>query len=155
MTILLRNATENDSRFLFDLRNETAVRRVSGNPDPISFETHSAWFERKLKDGGSMMFIVEEEGVPIAQTRFDTEGKHATISIAVVEKLRGKGYGSRIIRSATETFLSARPDIAEVRALINQGNEASLRSFAKAGFTEKGTKEEGGLVRHLFMFERK
>lgn len=140
---------------MFDLRNDESVRRVSGNPEPISFETHSAWFAKKLTLTTSRIFIIEEQESPIAQTRFDLEGNgSAVISIAVIESHRGKGYGSRIIREATDTFFKEYSDVFTIRALINPGNEASLKSFAKAGYERKGESEEGGIMRHLLVFSR-
>lgn len=155
MNITLRKAQKDDSEFLFNLRNEEAVRRVSGNSESISFETHSAWFAKKLAGAASVIFITEEEGIPIAQIRFDIEGKdNADISIAVVASKRGKGYGATIIKAATTRFLEEHRDVSAVSAFINLGNEASRKSFAKAGYKDRGESNKSGLQRHLFVFSR-
>lgn len=155
MTLKLRKATQSDSRFLFELRNDESVRRVSRSMGLIALAEHEAWLAKKLASSDCVLFIVEENGAPIAQIRFDRNGaESAEVSIAVVPALRGKGYGTRIIHNATRMFLQEFQDIHAVSAYVNRGNEASLRSFTKAGYRRMEDVEDGGAVRHLLAFER-
>lgn len=154
MTLKLRVAKKDDSRFLFTLRNEEAVRLVSRQQDPIRFSDHEKWFEKKLQDSGSLILIAEESGTPIAQTRFDVRDQTAEISIAVVSLFRGKGYGTRVIMEATKHFFLKYREVRLVRAFANIGNDASVRSFVKAGYRHLGEVDDGGTKRHLLVFER-
>lgn len=151
----LRPARKEDSQFLFDLRNEEAVRCVSSNPDPISLETHHHWFEKKLASKESVIFIAEEEGTSFAQTRFDiVDEETADISIAVIATKRGKGYGALLIGEATKCFLSLHPKVSLVRAFIKPENAASLRSFLKAGYlADRETTQNG--VRFVLLIRRR
>ena len=80
MNLTLRKANKSDSRFLFELRNEEEVRCVSRNTAPIAFSDHKKWFEKKLASSVSLILIAEENGTPIAQTRFDAKGQYAEVS---------------------------------------------------------------------------
>lgn len=156
MTFKLRKATQSDSRFLFELRNDESVRCVSRNTSAITFAEHETWFGKKLQSPDSFLLIAEERGTPIAQIRFDrTDAQSAEVSIAVSAAFRGKGYGTKIISEATRLFLTRHPDIREIRAYVNRGNEASLRSFAKADYRREKDAEDAGAVRHLLVFERR
>lgn len=135
MSITLRKATPLDMKFLFELRNDAAVRAASFIADTISFEAHKNWFEKRLKDAGTALYIAETEGKPAAQIRFDCVGSDgAEVNVAVVQAHRGRGLGSDLLRKASSRFFEEHPRIARIHALIKTGNEASLRSFKKAGY---------------------
>lgn len=156
MNLTLRKAKKGDSRFLFELRNEEAVRLVSRNTKPIAFSDHEKWFEKKLTDPLSCMLVVEENGMRIAQTRCDVHsgGQEAEISIALISTFRGKGYGTKIIAKATAFFFEKYPEVLTVRAYTNLGNIASVRSFTKADYRSLGEVDDEGTRRHLFVCER-
>ena len=154
MHITLRKAVKNDSRFLFELRNEEAVRRVSRHSEPIAFSDHEKWFEKKLKDRSSLILIAEESGIPIAQARFDIKEQNAEISVAVISVFRGKGYGTKIIAEATKLFFEKYHKILAVHAYANLENAASVRSFIKANYRHLGEVDDESAKRHLLVFER-
>ncbi len=135
MEIQLRKATIKDLQFLFDLRNEEAVRKVSFNSDPIGLETHKNWLEKKLAGNESVLLIAEEDSRPVAQVRFDwIDSREAEINVAVTERFRGRGYGSEILKKSSERFFSDFPDCGKIHAFIKSDNKASIRSFEKAGY---------------------
>lgn len=133
--ISFRKADERDLEFLFNLRNEEAVRLASFNSEPIDFNTHKEWFEKKLASNDSFIFIAEFDGQPFAQARFDLDNDgRAEINIAVTENFRGRGCGSEILRRLSRQFLEDFPKIKSIRAFVKLDNPASLRSFEKAGY---------------------
>ena len=135
MNNILRKATRNDARFLFELRNEISVRQASFNTNEISFEAHTTWLAKKLSDPRTVLYIAETDGRPTAQIRFDLEEHSvAEISIAVIPSQRGHGFGTRLISKATTYFFRENPQITRVHAYIKKNNEASLQSFMKAGY---------------------
>lgn len=150
----IRKVRVKDSEFLFMLRNEESVRAVSLNSAPITWEAHQRWFEKKLANPNSMIYISESDSSPIAQTRYDVNGESAEVSISVVIEFRGKGYGSEILKRTAEKFFRNFPFVKTVKAYINMGNVISLRSFAKAGYQLIGNSEEGGLTRNLMILNR-
>ena len=46
--LTLTRATEEDCRFLYDLRNEEDVRKNSFQTETFSYESHVAWYKEKL-----------------------------------------------------------------------------------------------------------
>lgn len=134
----LRRVEPRDSDFLFNLRNDELVRRLSRQTELISFDTHKKWFEKKMSKQDSIIFIAENGTEPIAQTRFDFIGENsAEVNIAVSRDFRGKGYGTEILKEATNLFLSSHPNVVVIQAFIRPENTASIKSFTKAGFILK------------------
>lgn len=153
MELIIRKAQPEDSQFLFNLRNEESVRAVSLNSDSITWETHQQWFQKRLINLNSIIYISELDSVPVAQTRYDVSGEEAEVSIAVVKDFRGKGYGTEILRKTANQFFKDFPGVRAVKAFINLGNDASVRSFSKAGYQYVGRSNEGGLVRDKFVLK--
>lgn len=139
---------------MFNLRNEESVRLVSLNSAPISLETHRQWFQKRLADSNSVIYISELDSAPIAQTRYDVSGEEAEASIAVVKEFRGRGCGSEILKRTAKEFFKDFPAVKAVKAYINLGNAASVRSFSKAGYQYVGRSTEGGLERDKFVFKK-
>lgn len=156
MDIKLRRANLGDLEFLFNLRNEEAVRLVSFNSDPIDLETHQKWFEKKLGSNESVLFIAEAGSRPIAQIRFDWLGDNAAeANIAVTGEFRGRGYGSDILRKASMRFLEEFPNCARIYAYVKPENAASVRSFAKAGYIfQREAEHKGQKCVEMALFSR-
>ena len=143
----LRKATKGDLVFLFNLRNEESVRKASFNIEAISLETHSKWLQNKLLDKISQIFIAEVNSQPIGMARFDLiNEKEAEVNVAVTEKFQGKGYGSEILHQSSVKFLEIFPKVNLIYAFIKSDNQASLRSFAKAGYQLLGEAKHNGQI---------
>ena len=67
----LRAAGSGDAEFVFRLSNDVLVRRTSANSKEIRWEDHVKWFSRLLESPDCIFFIVESDGVPIGQVRFN------------------------------------------------------------------------------------
>jgi len=156
MDVQLRRANLGDLEFVFNLRNEEAVRSVSFNSDLIDLETHRKWFEKKLASDESVLLIAEAGSQPIAQVRFDwMDDNGAEINIAVTEKFRGQGYGTDIIRESSIMFLSEFTRCSDIYAYIKSDNTASIRSFTKAGYVlQKETEHRGNKCVEMIFFSR-
>ena len=79
----LRRAEKEDCRFLYELRNEEEVRKNSFQTGIFSYEDHVAWFERKLEEKNTRIYILEQDGERIGQARVDLEGQNGEISYAL------------------------------------------------------------------------
>lgn len=138
--VRFRRVRENDCRLVWEWANDPDVRAVSFSSEPIRWEEHVQWFKAKLSDPDCLFLIaIDSEGVPIGQARFDMvrENKEAVISVSIDRKCRGKGYGSAMIRLASQKLL----DLSEanvIHAYIKRDNEASIRAFVKAGYRKAG-----------------
>jgi UDP-2,4-diacetamido-2,4,6-trideoxy-beta-L-altropyranose hydrolase len=138
-SVRLRRVREDDCRLLWEWANDPEVRAVSFSSESIPWEEHLRWFNAKLGNSGCLLLIAEDSaGVPIGQVRFDVVRKNeAVISVSVDRENRGKGFGSTIIRLASQKLCDL-TEINVIHAYIKQNNEASFRAFMKAGYRESG-----------------
>lgn len=135
----LRQVSEDDCRVIWEWANDLDVRMVSFSSEPIPWEQHVKWFKSKLSDPHCIFYIATNSGgVPIGQIRYDVEDNKAVVSVSIDRKLRGQGYGSRLIGLASRKLFGG-SDIDTVHAYVKQGNVASVGAFVKAGFREMGT----------------
>ena len=67
----LRTAGAGDAEFVFRLSNDGLVRRNSADSAEIRWEDHVKWFSRMLTSPDCIFYIVESEGTPIGQVRFN------------------------------------------------------------------------------------
>ena len=150
----LRQVSAEDCRMLWECNNELEVRAVSFSPEAISYERHVAWFESKLHDPGCYFYIAEDTNhEPVGQVRYQREGTEAEISISLDRKFRGKGYGSSLIRLASQEFFQV-SDVKVIHAYIKEGNEAATRAFKKAGFISIGTTRKSKQQAHHFVLRK-
>ena len=69
---LLREINIDDAQILFDWANDPEVRKMSINTEPILWNNHLNWFQRKLSDKtGTKMFILEANKEVVGQIRFE------------------------------------------------------------------------------------
>jgi RimJ/RimL family protein N-acetyltransferase len=71
--------------------------------------------------------------------RYDITQKEATISLALAESFRGKGYGSNLILLGCKK-LGQNSVIERINAYIKPDNLGSIRAFVRSGFREVGGK---------------
>lgn len=138
--VRLRPATLDDCRLVWEWSNDPAARAASFSSKAIGWEEHVTWFKTKLCSPCCHHYIVlNERNLAIGQVRFDIEGNRAEISISIGSRFRGQGYGAEAIRLASER-LFCETGVIRINAHIKQGNETSVRAFAKAGYVEIGVK---------------
>jgi len=141
----LRAATEEDCEIVFQWANDPLTRVVSFSRESISWQEHRRWFAARLADHNHIFYIaITSGGLPMAQARFSLmENGEAVISVSLAREFRGVGLGSRLIRLACKQAMTERP-FNKIRALIRQGNAASLHAFTQAGFRQQGAVEVSG-----------
>jgi len=142
--VVLRLATEQDCRLLWEMVNDPGVRASAFSPEPIPFDRHVSWYKEKLDSGRCHIFIGEADGAAVGQVRFDErQGGEADTDVSVIQTLRGAGLGAYLIEAAVrEAFATTR--ICRVHAYIRPENTASQRAFETAGFQNNGEIEFGG-----------
>jgi len=133
--LTMRKADPEDMLTYYRWANDPAVRQNSYTSDPISIETHKAWFERKLASHDSYLYILEYRGEPAGQIRFEIRDGIAHIGFSIDEAWRGCGLGTYILVLGTSMFLQDAPEKYPVHGAVKVGNTASLKAFAAAGFT--------------------
>ncbi len=136
--LTLRRADENDVGFLYELRNEEEVRKNSFQTEWIPYEQHTEWFERKLLNPDTRIFILEFEGKRIGQVRTEKSGRTIEISYALCKEFRGNGYSKCMLTELEKRVRKEYID-AELLAEVKPGNIASRKIFRSLGYREEET----------------
>lgn len=156
----LRPLRNEDRRLLWQWANDLEVRAASFSADPISWETHTAWFDEKLRSAqGSaakniILIAEDEEANPVGQIRFDArpDGEWE-VDVSLAKSMRGRGLGSDLIESGLRE-LAVRGGRTRVHALVKPENVASVRSFERAAFRNAGMHQVRGHNAVHLVYER-
>lgn len=132
----LREATQEDARFIFDLRNSADVRDASFNSDPLDWESHLAWLENRLREA-TPVFIVESDRRDVGYVRVESNSEgELEMSVAIAADARARGIGRAAITLGSEAVEQGGAD--RILARIRPGNTGSIAAFKASGFVEEG-----------------
>lgn len=148
MKLRIRPACKDDARMLFEWANDPIVRNSAYSTDFIPWETHLAWFDKKLNSPLSRIFIGYIDNTPVGQVRFDfppDKESEAVIDVSVASGHRGMGIGSALLEAAIKKLRDS-SKVSNLKAEVKKGNYASARIFVKNGFREKGKDKLKGSV---------
>lgn len=136
----LRRAEQKDLALLFDWANDPEVRQNSLHSEPISFAEHETWFYARLDDPATPVYILERDGGPLGQVRFQITDSGASIHYSVDREYRGKGLGRTLIQLTERRLAEDYPQITELSARVKSANASSRAVFVKNGYllTEAG-----------------
>jgi len=132
--IRLEEATKENSRILWEWRNHPKIRSRFFNSDPVSWEDHEIWFDKKIKDANTIIYIAVSGQDKVGVIRFESIGKETSVSVNLHPDCFGRGMGSVIIKLGTEKMLKENTFCQSVVARIKTGNVASRKAFMKAGY---------------------
>jgi UDP-2,4-diacetamido-2,4,6-trideoxy-beta-L-altropyranose hydrolase len=151
----LRRACADDSRLLWEWANDREVRAASFLSEPISWETHAAWFGERLSRSGTLMWIAQNgDGKPCGQIRFDARPDGDwEVDVSVTKTMRGRGLASRLIALGVEAIAEEHRRCG-VHAFVKPGNSGSLGAFEKAGFKRLGVEEIRGHAAVHFVWQK-
>jgi UDP-2,4-diacetamido-2,4,6-trideoxy-beta-L-altropyranose hydrolase len=156
LVITTRLANLGDCKLYFDWTNEPLTRQQSFNSEPIVFEQHEAWFNRRLADENSVLYVVELNKNPIGQIRFQIEKNTATISYSLDKNYRGKGLGFWILKKGVDALRNALsndcPNL-EIIGFVKFENIASVKVFRKLGFRETIAMEIENSYKYLLNYK--
>lgn len=138
----LRGAKETDCELLWWWRNEESTRIWFGNTSLIPFSEHKRWFLDKLHSTDTkILIVVDENAKEVGQVRLHMlSNMTAEIRISIDGSERSRGVGTSAIRLACR-YAAEELGITRIVAYIKEGNEASVKAFRKAGFTDLGVGE--------------
>ena len=141
--LTLRPWETGDAAALLAAVQDPEIARWAGMPQPFGEADAAAFIEdarRMWHDGTAAAFVIVEtadDRLVGAISRFGPEGHQATFGCWVVPEARGRGIGTRALRSLAEwTF--ATTDVRRLHVFIIVGNEASERMVQRAGFQREG-----------------
>jgi RimJ/RimL family protein N-acetyltransferase len=132
--MLIRKATEEDYRIVFEWRNDQLSREMFFGTAPISLDAHRSWFVGVLKDKMRQIYIGEIDKKPVGIARFDLRKgkKEAEVSITISPSMRGKGLGKELLISSIDD-IETQFEI-QLFARVKNINIASKSIFERAGF---------------------
>ena len=143
-SLRLRQVQEDDCWVLWEWANDAEVRSVSFSSAPILWPDHVRWFKAKLTDPHCLFFLaINSSDEHVGQVRYDLHGDHAVISVSLDRRQRSKGYGTTLLRLSAQAFFSS-SSLTTIHAYVKSGNQASLRTFERAGYMNTGITEIEG-----------
>ncbi len=131
----LRRAKIQDLMQYFNWTNEEETRKNSFQTNPIDLETHTQWFQARLKDSECAMYILEVNGKSAGQIRFQFEVGVAEIGFSVAPEFRKRGIGVLLLKLGTERLRHEFHGKYNIQGMVKKGNLASAKAFIKAGFS--------------------
>jgi len=132
----LRAASANDVGHFFTWVNDPLVRANSHNDATIPWNIHKVWFENKMRCADCSLYVLEADGLPVGQIRFDRAGEEALIDYSLDTFVRGRDWGRNLISLGVEKIRKAWP-MVRLRAEVKAENIASVAVFRRMGFSEQ------------------
>jgi RimJ/RimL family protein N-acetyltransferase len=127
--LFLKEAISEDAELLFDWANEISVRNNSIDQNPIIWENHLKWFNEKITNTNTKIFILTNSLEKLGQIRIDLIDSHWFIDYSISKQYRGNGLGKDIIRLVLNKFKTYK-----FKATVKKQNIASLTIFIHLGF---------------------
>lgn len=137
MNVYLRDVTEDDKDLLFKWANDEEVRKQSFSSGRITYEEHSAWFDKIMHNEQILQWILLADEQPVGQIRLTLTGGNAEVGYSICAEKRGKGFGKIILSLAAQRVKDEFPDIKRITARVKPDNEASLKAFEKNGYKSR------------------
>lgn len=141
--LYLRQVKLSDCSMLWNWANDSVMRKMSVNKNPILLEEHIRWFKQKLSSDDTMILILEHYATPIGQIRFDINYTgEAEIDIFIAPTYRGQSLGTYLLKVGTKKYIDKNKKKERIKALVGYvrpENEPSRRVFERAGFRCEGS----------------
>lgn len=139
MHITMRKARQNDCELIFDWVNEDdSLSNKLVTSTRISFQTHKAWFEKRVDSETVGIWIAELDSIPVGQVRCEATEDGLEIDIYVDRQYRNRGIGLIMLLMAND-LAREKWSVQEIIARIKDANIASQKLFESAGYEKVGT----------------
>jgi len=152
LLIKIIEATDSDTKLIFNWSNDPLVRAQSFYSNAIEFENHENWFKEKLQNDNSLLLINKFGENNIGLVRFELENDKCTVGILIDEKFRGKGFSSIMLINSSIYYFNRFS--TPIFAHIKESNTASIRSFEKAGYSFFNKIEVNGFNTLVYKLEK-
>jgi spore coat polysaccharide biosynthesis protein SpsF len=132
----IRPANEGDAKDLLDWRNHPQARKSSFNANTIQWEQHKRWFDNKLQDPLTVIYIFCSEEIKLGSIRFEEKESGIWVSVMLNPGYVGKKLGAQLIKLATEKYIREKNPEKQIIAEVKTNNVISNKTFLKAGYEE-------------------
>lgn len=131
--LILAPTIKDHRQIYFHWVNDPSVRKNAFNSDPVIWQEHCNWFDRKLSDPDCHMWVLlTRSGLPVGQIRLEpVKGEHL-IAFSIDQLFRARGLGTILL----ERMLAEICRIKTVKRVVGEvkaGNKASVSAFRKTG----------------------
>jgi len=133
-SIEIKRAGKDDSKNIFEWRNNPKIRDVSRNSVLISWGEHQIWFDGVLTDKNRELVIGTSGNKTVGVVRFDIENDAAEVSIYLVPEGGFSGHGRNLLLSAELWLKANRPGIKCIRASVLSENQVSKNLFLGSNY---------------------
>lgn len=135
--IICRNATSRDTMIYYNWVCDPLVRSNSISTSEISLSEHKTWFQNKMNDEFSVMYIIEKANKPIGQVRFDIAKDKVVIDYSVDKNFRGKRLGKVILKISMKKYKEEMNKGSKLyfQGVVHKNNHASKNIFESLHFT--------------------
>ena len=148
--IKIRNAKENDTKDIFEWRNDEITREMSHSSEIIEWENHCKWFLSSLDSKNSVLLICEDNSSEkIAIIRFDIFESYSINSINLNPAQRGKGLSKSCLIRSIEFFSKEYIEIKNLIAEIKEDKIASQKTFLGIGFIKYNLENNIGFYKKI------
>jgi len=144
-SLKLRKANETDALTYYVWANDPVTRASAINSKPIDLDTHLKWFKRYLSDENSYLYILEAEGLPVGQVRFDRQAEEVTIDYSLDALVRGRRWAQELLGMGIESLLINIDRSVTLCASVKRKNIPSASTFLKLDFLEEPFNERSNL----------
>lgn len=155
--MVVRLATLEDSRALWEWRNDAGTRAGSRSSDPVPWLEHRTWLEASLTREDRVLLVVEDLLGPVGTVRWDLESQGEwQVSVTVAPQRRGQSLARPLLRAAemalSEPGASERAPlggtaVAAYLAVVHRDNAASLRLFETSFYVPDLPPDPRGFLR--------
>ncbi len=142
MSLYLRAANQRDIKKIFEWANEEETRANSFHTEKISWEDHSAWYQKVLQSDDVTLYIAMDFMKPVGQVRLQTEGSAGLISYSVDADCRGGHIGQRMLALLEK---EAAGKVTKLCAEVKPDNMASRHIFERLGY-QKSMDDDGSRI---------
>jgi RimJ/RimL family protein N-acetyltransferase len=145
-SFLIRPAGLEDCEQYFRWACDSDVRANSLVTAALTFESHRRWFEERLSDPCSFLYVAERSGHPIGQVRLQNSDSSAVLSYSLDNNWRQKGLAKLMIHQSLSLYSADRRSCSVVVARVKRSNIASIRALESSGFCRAGPRKDSGVL---------
>jgi len=150
--IILRETIEKDIRDIYLNIHYKYVKKYFNGNEKQQWEAHKNWYKFLIKsDYYELYTVLDENDSFLGYIKFEIDGECAIINIYIIESIRGKKYGEKIIDFSLEKIKNKRLDISIILAYILEENLLSKKAFHRVGFTFDCVEKYKGVEHMLFI----
>jgi UDP-2,4-diacetamido-2,4,6-trideoxy-beta-L-altropyranose hydrolase len=146
----LRPAISSDALIYLQWVNDSEVRSNAKNTNLIQMLNHLEWFDQRIRDTQSYLFVLEAGNLPVGQIRFERHDEEAVVDYSLDVSVRNRGWAKQLIKLGVEALKPKKPVM--LKATVKRKNVSSAKALIQAGFTEIKKAESHDSYRHFQLF---